>query len=244
MAWRVARSLLVFHAQLQEQCPQAKPPATDPNSWGTIGDPAHNPDSDHSPHDFIGWGNDIVTAADWPHAPNLGLDANVVTEAIRLSRDKRTKYVIFNRRMFSSYYFGIYPPFTWRNYTGTDPHTTHGHLSVVGDVTADGIQPWVTGYGGVRKMGFTDDVDAAAMAWRIDAFRKLLENVDGGPVEGEEVKLATVLYAIQAAGVTANSKLDALAAAVAALGAPNAGLPFTDAQLAQIRNVIESAEDS
>ncbi|RPJ37799.1 MAG: hypothetical protein EHM35_06010, partial [Planctomycetaceae bacterium] len=89
MAWRAAKSLTEFHKGLKKAYPRSVPPATDVNSWGIIGDLDHNNTSDHSPHNFPGWGNDIVTAADWPHAPNLGLDAGKVAEFLRLSHDAR-----------------------------------------------------------------------------------------------------------------------------------------------------------
>lgn len=143
MAWRTARSLLVLHAQLKAGS-RAAPPATDPTEWGTIGDTVHNPSSDHTPHDFPGWGYDIVTAADFPNRPDLGLDARKVLDDIRRSRDPRAKYGISNGQMFSSYATSTYPAWTWRPYTGKDGHFTHGHLSVVGDARADGQQPWQT----------------------------------------------------------------------------------------------------
>lgn len=145
MAWRAAQSLLVLHRQLQTGAPAAAPPATDVNAWGLIGDAEHDPTSDHAPHDFSGWGNDIVTAADFPNAPTLGLDAHRVLEDIRRSRDTRVKYAISRGQMFSSYTSstGI-APWTWRTYSGRDGHFTHGHLSVVGSRIADDPRPWAT----------------------------------------------------------------------------------------------------
>lgn len=147
MAWRPARSLTVLHAQLKAGS-RAAPPATDVYAWGLVGDAAHDPTSDHAPHDFPGWGQQIVTAADFPNAPALGLDARRVLDDIRKSKDPRVKYGISNGQMFSSYGVtknGVYiPPWTWRDYGGSDKHFTHGHLSVVGDSRADGTQPWVT----------------------------------------------------------------------------------------------------
>jgi hypothetical protein len=145
VAWRTAYSLSAWHRQLKAAFPRAAPPATNVVEWGTIGDPLHNPSSDHSPHDFPGWGTQIVTAADFPDRPDLGLDARGVLDAIRLSRDPRVKYGISHGQLFSSYPTSTVAPFTWRDYTGSDGHFTHGHLSVVGDVRADGTQPWSIG---------------------------------------------------------------------------------------------------
>lgn len=148
MAWRTAGGVTAWHRDLKIGYPTAAPPATPAVSWGTIGNPlTHSATSDHMPKDFPGWGNDIVTAGDAPHVPGLGLDMHKVTEMMRLARDPRVKYVIFWRRMFSSYPSGVYPAWTWRPYSNaaTDPHTDHAHTSLVGDSRADGTQPWKVG---------------------------------------------------------------------------------------------------
>ncbi|MER7280428.1 hypothetical protein ABT369_38925 [Dactylosporangium sp. NPDC000244] len=135
-----------MHQQLQAGAPRARPPGTGADEWGLIGDAAHDPTSDHSPHNFPSWGNQIVTAADFPNRPDLGLDAHRVLDDIRRSRDGRVKYGISNGQMFSSYAVAGYGPWTWRPYNpkNGDRHFTHGHLSVVGDARADGTQPWQT----------------------------------------------------------------------------------------------------
>jgi hypothetical protein len=149
MAWRAARSLLVLQEQLKRGS-RAAPPATSPDEWGLIGDTDHDPSSDHAPHDFPGWGDDIVTAADFPNRPDLGLDAHQVLDDIRRSRDQRAKYGISNGEIFSNHSVteggNTYPAWSWRPYNpkGGDRHFTHGHLSVVGDSRADGTQPWTT----------------------------------------------------------------------------------------------------
>lgn len=148
MAWRPAASLLTLHAQLKRGAPRAAPPATRVDAWGLIGDVLHDSTSDHVPHDFPGWGDDIVTAADFPHAPALGLDSRRVLNDIRLSRDSRAKYGISMGEIFSNHAVTqggvLYPAWTWRPYHGDDPHDTHGHLSVVGDARADDVRPWQT----------------------------------------------------------------------------------------------------
>lgn len=151
MAWRAARSLTVLHAQLKSAS-RAAPPATGQAEWGLIGDTAHDNTSDHAPHDFSGWGSNIVTAADFPNRPDLGLDAHAVLDAIRQSRDARAKYGISNGEIFSGHtvteHGRSYPAWVWRPYLtsqGTRPsdgHYTHGHLSVVGDSRADSEAPW------------------------------------------------------------------------------------------------------
>lgn len=161
MAWRAARSLLVLHRQLKAGARRAAPPATGADEWGLLGDAAHDPTSDHAPHDFPGWGDDIVTAADFPNRPDLGLDAHAVLDDIRRARDSRAKYGISNGQIFSNHpvteHGRSYGAWEWRPYltsSGAKPadgHYTHGHLSVVGDARADGEQPWPTIGGGMEQ---------------------------------------------------------------------------------------------
>jgi hypothetical protein len=148
MTWRVANSVLTLHRQLRPLAPGA--PGT---AFGTIGDTDHSSTSDHAAKDFPGWGDDIVTAGDFPQAERL--DPRAVLEAIRQSRDQRVKYGISNGQMFSSYPTSAYPAWTWRPYSGSDGHFGHGHLSVVGDVRADDPRPWAIG-----NTGGEADMDA------------------------------------------------------------------------------------
>lgn len=181
MAWRPARSLLVLQRQLQAAAPRARP-ATSADEWGLIGDALHDPTSDHSPHDFPGWGDDIVTAADFPNRPDLGLDAHRVLDNIRRSRDPRVKYAISNGEMFSSYPARGYDAYQWRPYTGTsDKHWTHGHLSVVGDKRADGEQPWAIS--GTPGGGQEDEDDMGASFGPIEIQREGITSLTIPPVE-------------------------------------------------------------
>jgi hypothetical protein len=161
MAWRAARSLVKLQDQLQHAAPKTAPALgyVQADEWGLIGDAAHDPTSDHTPHDFPGWGNDIVTAADFPNRPDLGLDAHQVLDDIRRSRDARVKYGISNGQMFSSYAVSGYAAWTWRPYNPSngDRHFTHGHLSVVGDSRSDGVQPWQTIGAGTSGAGEDED---------------------------------------------------------------------------------------
>lgn len=141
--WRAAQSLAVLFRQLNEAYP-----ARSRLSDGTVCNPDnHTPSSDHCPHDFPGWGSDIVTAGDYTHDSGHGCDMAEVSEAIRQSRDRRVKYVIFNRRIFSA----TVSPWQWRPYSGLNPHDRHMHLSVVGASAADDIAEWKT------TMALTDD---------------------------------------------------------------------------------------
>jgi len=251
-AWRVARSILVLHAQLQRQAPRAAPPATARVAWGTIGDTSHTNTSDHSPHDFPGWDDDVVTAGDIPHAPALGLDFGVVAEALRQSRDMRIKYVIFNRRMFSYYAASGHAAFTWRPYTGLDPHTTHGHVSVVGDQRADGEQPWSTGLQKETAPVPALDEDAPsyqAAIWLLASIAAMSPTQLNGsnqenPNAGQAVTLVADLLDMKDNVAALLTSVAAISARLNAITAPEGGAPFTDAQLAQLRALIESTEDS
>lgn len=144
--WRPAASLPVLHAQLMRGS-RAAPPATPGSAWGLVGDRQHLLDeqrtgnfSGHNPHDFS-FGLQVVTAADFPHAPSLGLDSRAVLDDIRRSQDDRALYGIAQGQMFSSYPAHGYPAWTWRPGQG---HFDHGHLSVVQSARADDTRPWQT----------------------------------------------------------------------------------------------------
>lgn len=143
MAWRLVRSLEQLRRQVQAAAPRAVPPATPASAWGTIGDTAHTSTSDHSPHTYAALGSTpVVCAADFPHAPALGLDGGRFTEALRQSRDSRIAYVIFNSRIFSGHAVGNVPAYVWRTYDGDDDHSTHWHVSTVHTAAADDTRTW------------------------------------------------------------------------------------------------------
>lgn len=211
MTWRAANSLLQLHRQLKAGAPRAAPPATDVDEWGLVGDAAHDPTSDHAPHDFPGWGTQIVTAADFPNRPDLGLDAHKVLDDIRRARDPRAKYGISNGQIFSNHAVDGYAAWAWRPYTGSsDRHYTHGHLSVVGDARADGTQPWAT-IGGVMMTP-----EQYAILLRVDErIGTLIAMLAAVPSSHEPNKLAAALEALTAPPA-ANVDLDALADKVTA----------------------------
>jgi len=126
--WRLARSLVALRAQINVLAPQRRT-ASD----GSIGDAAHaSRNSDHNPWIKDADGLGVVSAIDVTHDLRAGCDAQRLVDALVRSRDPRIKYLIFNRRICSS----IKEPWTWRPYTGSNPHNKHCHVSVVD--TADG----------------------------------------------------------------------------------------------------------
>lgn len=138
--WTVDKGLLRLRAQVD-----ALAPGRSKASDGTIGDAAHAAtDSDHNPEHPPPPGNPDyqVDALDLTHDPAHGADMAVIAEAIRVSRDRRVSYVIFNRRIYSG--SGGPQPWVWRPYTGASAHTEHMHVSVRDD-HHDEIQDWAIG---------------------------------------------------------------------------------------------------
>ena len=101
-------------------------------SDGICASPKHtaaSPGSDHEPH-VVYNGTAYATAVDLTDDKANGCDADAWAEWLRTSRDVRVKYVICNSRMFSSYPTSNCPAWTWRNYSGANPHDKHTHLSI------------------------------------------------------------------------------------------------------------------
>lgn len=116
MSWLLAESLVILRAQIDEMYPGRRK-----NSDGTIGDAAHaRTESDHNP------AGGIVCALDLTHDPSHGFDIQWLFNKLAASRDGRIKYVIANRKIVSA----VNRPWKVRDYTGSDPHTGHIHVSV------------------------------------------------------------------------------------------------------------------
>lgn len=125
--WRVAKCLVQLRDQINERFPGRKK-----DSDGTIGDINHCPgSSDHCPNIVEGTVG-VVTAMDITHDPAHGLDAGDLAEKLRLTEDPRIQYIISNGRIANFQALGGKPPFAWRPYTGSNPHTKHFHISVRG----------------------------------------------------------------------------------------------------------------
>lgn len=241
MTWRPANSLLRFHAQVKVKCPRAAPPHTSDSEWGLIGDAAHDPSSDHSPHNFPGWGNEIVTAADFPNRVDLGCDAHAILDSIRVSRDPRAKYGISNAQIFSNHPVTenghSYAAWEWRPYHGSDLHKTHGHLSVVGDARSDGIQNWNIG-GIVPATGLDNNAyDAERYLYLMAVEADVIDDItyNGKPVTVDN-KLGARVKRVEA-------KLDQLLARSATVALTDVQISQLAAQLAQVtdKGAIEQA---
>ena len=124
MTWRAANSILGLIGAVNAIAPNRSTV-----SDGTIGDTAHSTrKSDHNPNAF-----GVVTAVDLTHDPVNGADMDTITNVLRLGRDPRIKYVIYNRRIFASYTTSTRAAWEWGPYSGTNAHTKHAHISVSAD---------------------------------------------------------------------------------------------------------------
>lgn len=129
--WRLANSLETLRAQLNKAYPNRRK-----SSDGTIGDAKHaSRSSDHNPHVIDGkYG--VVTAIDFTHDPERGVDSEKLANLLLASRDPRIKYIISNRKIVSSEKTKGIAAWNWRPYTGSNPHDKHMHLSVKSDKTS------------------------------------------------------------------------------------------------------------
>lgn len=155
MAWRVARSLNVLLEQINDRYPNRNK-ASD----GSIGDADHqNRNSDHNPW----YGPGIVTARDFTHDPDSGVDIDRLTDELAASRDRRIKYIIANNLILSGN--GGPSPWAWRPYFGSNAHTRHFHLSVIASPACDDTTPWnlasLRSGGGGAAPGQEDDMPSA-----------------------------------------------------------------------------------
>jgi len=124
MAWRLAKSIDTLRKQVNEQWPNRSKAAD-----GTIGDAAHSSRaSDHNPN-----AAGVVCAIDFTHDPKDGVSSEVLAEAIRATQDDRIGYIISNKKICSSVAVGGVPAWTWRKYSGSNPHNKHVHISVKQD---------------------------------------------------------------------------------------------------------------
>jgi len=84
-------------------------------------------ETDHVPDPTDKADPEGVDAADFMVAgPFTHDDAVDLAHALQVGRDPRIAYVIWDRHIMSS----TIAPWTWRTYSGTDPHTGHVHVSV------------------------------------------------------------------------------------------------------------------
>lgn len=129
--WHVPASLRALRAEVDQRWPDR-----DKSSDGTIGDPAHSVSkSEHNPvgHPF----GPAYGTAGAVHAMDITARGIEVDEVLAgLIGDQRVWYVIYDRKIWSK----NYGPWDERFYTGSNPHTTHIHVSLAADNQAMGLR--------------------------------------------------------------------------------------------------------
>lgn len=152
-SWSLAGSLVQLRREVDDAFP-GRSTASD----GTLGDAAHAArQSDHNPDE-----RRVVRAWDCTRDVVGGLDvAETLAEWLRSRRDRRVKYVIFRRRIFSS----EISPWVWRPYDGVNPHEHHVHISV---------QPYPVGDDG-RPWGFTVEKEVLDVALTADEIERIAQ---------------------------------------------------------------------
>ena len=141
MTWRTARAIEALFNELNTAAPKRSR-----LSDGTVGDAAHfarGSASDHNPW-VLDNGVGVVTAGDYTDDDAHGADmAQVVRYLTQESRDRRIKYVIHARKIYSSYETPSAPAWGPREYTGPNAHLHHMHVSVLSVPGAyDDPSPW------------------------------------------------------------------------------------------------------
>lgn len=138
--WRSSESLKALLQKINSLAPNRRK-ASD----GMIGDARHRArNSDHNPWVWDeATGKGVVTALDITHDPARRCDCSIIAQSIQNKKDTRIKYVIWNRRIMNSSSIGGAEPWTWRTYTGSNPHTKHMHISVKCEKQHyDSTAPW------------------------------------------------------------------------------------------------------
>jgi hypothetical protein len=206
--WRVAESLETLLAEVN-----AKWPNRNKASDGAKASAQHtnaNPTSDHEPRIKDG-AKGVVTARDFTHDPDHGLDSQKLAEALVASKDSRIKYIISNRRICSGT-GQEHPAWVWREYKGVNPHNHHVHISVKPDKALyDSTQSW--GLGGVAPPGpGTTPGNTRPVIGRGStgpAVRRLQELIGFAPVNGRfDERLENAVKALQErAGIVADGEV-------------------------------------
>jgi hypothetical protein len=190
---------------------------------GTVASQDHDatsPFSDHRPHPYSGVGT--VRAID------IGGNEEVddLVEDIRLSRDKRVRYVIRYGRIFTSYPVGSRPAWQWGEYSGSNPHKTHAHVSVLASADKDATL-WSIGddmpltNDDIRRFweyGVPDEDDGLGTRGAVHALRQAWGFARKAALDAAQARaeIAVLRQELAAAGGATPIDIDALADAVRA----------------------------
>jgi hypothetical protein len=105
-------------------------------------------------------------AVDLTHDPKNGIDCAEIFENIKA--DKRVKYLIFNKKIWSRERNGEGN----RNYTGSNPHTKHIHISIEEKHSKD-TSPW---FSWMDRVVYSTVDQARAMALKLKPLPKKKES--------------------------------------------------------------------
>lgn len=191
-AWRLARSLAAARDAFNVRFPKR-----DRTTDGTIGDAAHQREpSGHNPDDTPGSLPESEDADNEPEVRALDVDADLnepgvtmwdVVQAILATPADRDRllYIIHNRKIWSKSQ-------GWREraYTGSNPHTSHVHLS--GDPAYDeDTRPWksILDFGRSTREGdmIYARTETDATVWASDGMRRRPIRTEAGIVGGFRV---------------------------------------------------------
>lgn len=98
----------------------------------------------------------MVCALDITHDPAHGVDIDKLTDILYANRDHRTKYLIANKLITSPSGTGSGNYGGWVRYSGSNPHTKHFHVSVLGGSYGSETASW-KGFGAAPEPGPTPD---------------------------------------------------------------------------------------
>jgi hypothetical protein len=185
---RSAYSLATLLGQLN-----ARAPGRNKASDGGIGDAAHAATaSDHNP-DSSG----VYHARDFTHDPAGGLDGWWLADTLLRSRDKRIKYIIWQRRIVD--FRAGFNPFVWTAYTGSNPHDKHVHVSVMSGALGDQTQSFNLGAASSPPTGGEDvaitAADADLIIQRFVTYGFLKENMDPNGGDANYTRLYSTMAA-------------------------------------------------
>ena len=110
---------------------------------GTVGDADHQTRrSDHNLHDIPEYDIDIVFALD-VHETVEGQGQDLV-DTLVASRDSRIRYIIHEDKIYRSYSYADHHPPAWEagEYTGSNAHLNHVHISFNKNDAWDWAGPW------------------------------------------------------------------------------------------------------
>lgn len=235
-SWILVPSLVSLRGEFN-----AIAPGRDRSSDGSIGDSAHADSvSDHNPDETGNTGGvedsdsinevhaiDVDMSGPWPSGFSMERAVQFLVAECRAGRERRLRYIIFNRRIWSAS-----NDWAQRDYSGSNPHDKHAHFSA-SYVTA---QESDTSSWGLREMAAMATLDSADKTWlKSSEFTGAMVAAFNAALRDSDSAFAGIMKAITwqyvggglPAGVSALGALNSTVgstAAIAALRAENATL--------------------